>query len=81
VVDTAALTRAARAGRVDAALDVTEPEPLPAGHELLTLPNVLITPHIGGNSSAMLPRIARLVRTQAERIRDGIEPVNVVLRT
>ena len=81
VVDTAALAAAARDGLVDAALDVTDPEPLPAGHELLGLPNVLITPHIGGNSSAMLPRIARLVRTQAERIRDGLEPVNVVLRT
>jgi phosphoglycerate dehydrogenase-like enzyme len=79
VVDTDALVEAARAGRIRAALDVTDPEPLPAGHPLLALPNVLVTPHVGGNSSAMRPRIAALVREQAVRLRDGLPPLHVVL--
>jgi phosphoglycerate dehydrogenase-like enzyme len=81
VVDTDALAAAVRFGGVRAALDVTDPEPLPDGHPLLTSPHVLISPHVGGNSTAMLPRIAALVRTQLERMRDGKEPLHVVLRT
>jgi phosphoglycerate dehydrogenase-like enzyme len=81
VVDTDALAAAARFGSVRAALDVTDPEPLPAGHPLLTSPHVLVSPHVGGNSTAMLPRVAALVREQAERLRDGREPLHVVLRT
>ena len=81
IVDTEALSAAVRFGGVRAALDVTDPEPLPAGHPLLTSPQVLISPHVGGNSTAMLPRIAALVRAQAERMRDGAEPLHVVLRT
>jgi phosphoglycerate dehydrogenase-like enzyme len=60
---------------------VTDPEPLPAGHELFTLPNVLITPHVGGATNAMAPRMVALVRAQIERLRRGDEPINVVLRT
>jgi phosphoglycerate dehydrogenase-like enzyme len=81
VVDTEALASAVRFGGMRAALDVTDPEPLPAGHPLLASRHVLISPHVGGNSTAMRPRIARLVRTQAERLRDGLEPLHVVLRT
>jgi phosphoglycerate dehydrogenase-like enzyme len=81
VVDTDALAAAARFGSVRAALDVTDPEPLPAGHPLLTSSHVLVSPHVGGNSTAMLPRVAALVREQAERLRDGREPLHVVLRT
>lgn len=50
VVDTSALIRAARSGRVRAALDVVDPEPLPPDHALWSTPNVLITPHVGGSS-------------------------------
>jgi phosphoglycerate dehydrogenase-like enzyme len=81
VADTAAILREARSGRLRFALDVTDPEPLPAGHELFRLPNVLISPHAGGMSSAMLPRVARLVRRQLGLLLAGAEPVNVVLRS
>lgn len=64
VVDTDALIAACREGRVRAALDVTDPEPLPAGHELFSTPGVLIAPHVGGNSRAFVPRLARFARAQ-----------------
>jgi phosphoglycerate dehydrogenase-like enzyme len=48
-------------------LDVTAPEPLPADHELWRTPGVLISPHVGGNTSAFLPRAYRLVREQLQR--------------
>jgi phosphoglycerate dehydrogenase-like enzyme len=79
VVDTDALVDHVRRGRIRAALDVVDPEPLPANHPLWELPGVLISPHVGGASTAMLPRIARLVRTQIERMLAGEPPLNVVL--
>lgn len=79
LVDTDALVDHVRRGRIRAALDVTDPEPLPEGHPLWSLPGVLITPHVGGASSAMRPRIAALVRTQIERLAAGEPPLNVVL--
>lgn len=79
LVDTDALVDHVRRGRIRAALDVTEPEPLPEGHVLWSLPGVLISPHVGGASSAMQPRIARLVRAQIERMAAGEPPLNVVL--
>ena len=81
VVDTDALVAHARAGRVRAALDVTDPEPLPADHPLWTTSGILITPHVGGDSTAMAPRVERLIRDQAARLVRGDEPLNVVLRT
>ncbi len=67
-----------RTGRISAALDVTEPEPLPAGHPLWSAPNVLITPHVGGNSTAMEPRAYALVRDQLRRFAAGEPLANVV---
>ncbi len=81
VADTDAILAEAADGRLRFALDVVDPEPLPEGHPLFALPNVLITPHVGGASSAMPPRIARLVREQIDRMVRGEEPRNVVLRT
>jgi phosphoglycerate dehydrogenase-like enzyme len=81
IVDTDALVTHARRGLIRAALDVTDPEPLPAGHPLWTMPNVLITPHVGGATTAMKPRIARLVNEQIARLRAGEDPLNVVLRS
>ncbi|GAA4915715.1 phosphoglycerate dehydrogenase-like enzyme [Stackebrandtia albiflava] len=48
IVDTEALVRHCVSGRLSAVLDVTEPEPLPADHPLLHLPNVTVTPHVAG---------------------------------
>lgn len=81
VADTAAILDHARRGRLRFALDVVDPEPLPTGHPLFALPNVLISPHVGGATSAMMPRMARLVRSQIERMLRGEPPLNVVLRT
>jgi phosphoglycerate dehydrogenase-like enzyme len=79
LIDTEALVDHVRRGRIRAGLDVTDPEPLPADHPLWSLDGVLISPHVGGASTAMLPRIARLVRTQIERMRAGEPPLNVVI--
>lgn len=76
VVDTDAVLR--HAGRLRFALDVTDPEPLPDGHPLWAAPGVLITPHIAGGTTAMLPRIAALVREQLRRRVAGEPLVNVV---
>lgn len=70
----------AEAGRLRFALDVTDPEPLPDGHPLWTAPGVLITPHIAGGTTAMLPRMAALVRDQLARLRDGRPLRNLVQR-
>lgn len=64
VVDTDALVKHLEVGRLLAALDVTDPEPLPAGHPLWSSPGVLITPHVGGASTAFRPRAVRLLREQ-----------------
>ena len=81
VADTDAILAEASSGRLRFALDVTDPEPLPEGHPLFALPNVLISPHVGGASTAMMPRMARLVREQIERMLRGDEPLNIVLRS
>jgi phosphoglycerate dehydrogenase-like enzyme len=74
VVDTKALLAETESGRLTAALDVTDPEPLPAGHPLWHAPGVLISPHVGGSTSAFLPRAKRLVAAQLRRFAAG-EPL------
>jgi phosphoglycerate dehydrogenase-like enzyme len=64
VVDTGALVEATGSGRIRAALDVTDPEPLPPDHPLWRTPGVLISPHVGGASSAFVPRAVALLRDQ-----------------
>ena len=78
VVDTDALLAELTMERISAALDVTHPEPLPAGHPLWSAPNVLINPHRGGASTAFEPRVARLVRAQLKRYANGEALINVV---
>ncbi len=78
VVDTDALTEQVASGRLAAALDVTDPEPLPPDHPLWSLPGVLVSPHVGGNTSAFLPRARRLVAEQLHRFATG-EPLASVV--
>ncbi|MFC9229068.1 2-hydroxyacid dehydrogenase [Streptomyces decoyicus] len=80
VVDTKALLAELESGRLRAALDVTDPEPLPPGHPLWHAPGVLITPHVGGPSSAFLPRAKRLLRDQLTLFAAG-EPMRNVVAT
>jgi phosphoglycerate dehydrogenase-like enzyme len=78
VVVTDDLIDAVRRGRVRAALDVTDPEPLPPDHPLWSAPGVLITPHVGGATPAMWPRAYRLVREQLVRYAAGRPLANVM---
>ena len=78
VVDTDALLVELTSERIHAALDVVDPEPLPEDHPLWHAPNLLIAPHVGGNSSAMEPRAHRLVREQLQRYAAGEPLANVV---
>ncbi|MFF8287634.1 2-hydroxyacid dehydrogenase [Streptomyces sp. NPDC016309] len=81
VVDTEALLAETRTGRITAALDVTDPEPLPPGHPLWHAPGVLISPHVGGSTSAFMPRAKRLVVGQVTRFAERAEMRNIVLTT
>ena len=76
VVVTDDLVAALGSGRIRAAIDVADPEPLPADSPLWTAPNLLISPHVGGASSAMWPRAHRLVRDQLHRFAAGEPLVN-----
>jgi phosphoglycerate dehydrogenase-like enzyme len=78
VVDTAALVAEVASGRLRAALDVTDPEPLPPGHALWSLPGVFITPHVAASTPVSRQRAARLVREQAAAYLRG-EPLRNVI--
>jgi phosphoglycerate dehydrogenase-like enzyme len=78
LVDTDALLAELTSGRLRAALDVTEPEPLPPGHPLWSAPGLLLSPHVGGNTSAFLPRARRLVAEQVRRYCNGETLLNVI---
>jgi phosphoglycerate dehydrogenase-like enzyme len=78
IVDTEALVEALHAGRIRAALDVTDPEPLPDGHPLWSCPNLLITPHIGASSPQFTPRALRTAAEELERYMKGEALHNVV---
>ena len=79
VARTDALVAELATGRISAALDVTDPEPLPADHPLWEMPNVLITPHVAGSVRGLLPRAYRLVGQQIRRFAAGEQPENVVV--
>ena len=78
VVATDALIAQLHAGHISAALDVTDPEPLPPDHPLWSCPNLLISPHVGGDTSAFGPRATSLVRDQLVRWAAGRELRNVI---
>ena len=79
IIDTDALVTELNSGRITAALDVTDPEPLPTGHPLWNAPGVLIAPHVGGNTSAFEPRARRLVEAQLARLAAGQKLENVIV--
>lgn len=78
VVDTEALVAELAAGRLRAALDVTDPEPPPPDHPLWTAPGLLLAPHVGGNTSAFEPRAKRLIVDQLTRYAAGSPLENLV---
>lgn len=80
IVDTEALVRELEQKRIFAALDVTDPEPLPSEHPLWKQENAVIVPHVGGNSTAFEPRIRKLVKSQLELLAQGKELNNIVAK-
>lgn len=79
LIDTEALVSALRTGAIGgAALDVTEPEPLPDGHALWSLPHVLITPHVANPGYAQLERLAQHVQDNVRRFAEDGELLGVV---
>jgi phosphoglycerate dehydrogenase-like enzyme len=78
VVRTEALLSELQSGRLCAALDVTDPEPLPRDHPLWSAPGLLLSPHVGGNTTAFLPRAMALVGDQVRRWCAGQPLENVI---
>ncbi|HSE71164.1 MAG TPA: 2-hydroxyacid dehydrogenase [Nocardioidaceae bacterium] len=78
VVDTDALVQALGTRRIHAALDVTDPEPLPEEHPLWSAPNLLLSPHVGGATEVMWPRTYRVLREQLARFAKGEPMANVM---
>jgi phosphoglycerate dehydrogenase-like enzyme len=78
VVDTDALVTALQEHRIRAVVDVTDPEPLPAGHALWSTPNCMITPHIGGSTPEFIHRAFRFGAQQVRRFIAGEPLGNVV---
>ncbi|WP_025274278.1 2-hydroxyacid dehydrogenase [Haloglycomyces albus] len=78
VVDTDALVEEVKTGRLRAALDVTDPEPLPEGHPLWDLDGVIITPHVGGSTDDLVEREYVRVGDQIRRYAEGEPLINIV---
>jgi phosphoglycerate dehydrogenase-like enzyme len=78
IVDTDALLEALTSGRIRAALDVTDPEPLPDGHPLWQAPGLLLTPHVGGAVREARERAYQVVREQLARLAAGQPLANVI---
>jgi phosphoglycerate dehydrogenase-like enzyme len=78
VVDTAALLAALHDGQIRAALDVSDPEPLPPEHPLWSAPNVFLTPHVAASSPMLLPRAIAFAAQQVARYLKG-EPLHNIV--
>jgi phosphoglycerate dehydrogenase-like enzyme len=78
IVDTDALVAALKSGKIRAAVDVTDPEPLPDGHPLWSCPNILITPHVGGSSPMFAARAVKVAEGELRRYMAGEPLRNVV---
>lgn len=79
IIETVALVAELNSGRILAALDVTDPEPLPRGHPLWSAKGVLISPHVGGDSPAFEPRFRHLVEDQLQRLKVGEVLKNIII--
>jgi phosphoglycerate dehydrogenase-like enzyme len=79
IVDTDSLVEALQSGKIRAAIDVTDPEPLPEGHPLWSCPNLLITPHIGASSPQFAPNALRTAAGEIRRYMNG-EPLHNVVQ-
>jgi phosphoglycerate dehydrogenase-like enzyme len=77
LVDTDALLTELTSGRLRAALDVTDPEPLPEGHPLWSTPGLLLTPHVAGSTFGFEERAWRVAARQLEQFAAGQEPDNL----
>ena len=77
-IETAALVEQLQSGRIRAALDVTDPEPLPDGHPLFDFENVVITPHLGGNSPETFRPCAVIASRLALDVLRGKRPSNMI---
>lgn len=80
IIETEALVAELNAGRLFAGLDVTDPEPLPIGHKLWSAKNLLLSPHVGGDSDIFESRGKAFVEKQLQEIASGKEPSNIVFR-
>ena len=78
IVDTDALLKELTAGRLLAALDVTDPEPLPVGHPLWSAPGLLLTPHVGGATTDAMEHALAIAKDQLARYAAGEPLINVV---
>jgi phosphoglycerate dehydrogenase-like enzyme len=79
IVDTTALVEALQSGHVRAAVDVTDPEPLPDGHPLWSCQNLLLTPHVAGSSPQFAPRSVKTAEEELRRYMAG-EPLHNVVQ-
>jgi len=78
VLDTSAILAETASGRLRAALDVTDPEPLPSGHPLWHSPETIITPHVAGGAAAFYPKATDFIVQQVRRFAAGEPLRNVV---
>jgi phosphoglycerate dehydrogenase-like enzyme len=78
IIETEALIKELNSRRIYAALDVTDPEPLPQGHPLWSAPNLIVVPHVGGNSEAFEPRGRALIESQLKLLAAGSPLEHVV---
>ena len=78
IIETDALVAELNSGRIYAGLDVTDPEPLPSNHPLWGAKNLILSPHVGGNSTAFDSRAKKLIEEQLRRLHDGEDLLNIV---
>jgi phosphoglycerate dehydrogenase-like enzyme len=81
IIDSEALVRECASGRIDAVLDVTDPEPLPPDSPLLDLPNVFVTPHVAGAVGNEIARLGELAVSELERLAAGQPLLHAVSAT